>query len=197
MKRLNLIPYFIFLLWSSVCFAEDLSLHTKLTSKRSQLGVSYEFSQFTSDEGDIVGSGGKLHFFHTFNEKLSTQIYLSAALNNQGETQNSFTGVGGIVFYNLFGKTYSQQKEIYLSNQLFATERVEPSQALLVGAGISQYFFNGNEGVYSASGFNVALAYNFTFYKIRWEALAKYNALGAGSTSLTGTNVSLGFVIPL
>ncbi|MCC6137383.1 MAG: hypothetical protein IT287_02035 [Bdellovibrionaceae bacterium] len=177
--------------------AEDLSLQTKITSKKSQLGLAYEMSSFTADEGTIVGSGGRLHFFHSFNNTYSGQVYLSAALNQEGAVQNSFTGLGGTVFYNLYGDTVSQQREISLSGNLVASEQTSQTQCLLVGAGISQYFFNGNEGVYSASGFNVTLSYQLTLYKIRWEALARYNILGAGSTSLTGTNLSLGINIPL
>lgn len=197
MRQLKNLLFFCSVIFSWTVNADDLSLTSKVSHKKSYLGASYEFSQFTADRGDIVGSGGRIYFLHSFTNNFSAQIYLSAALNNQGETQNSFTGVGGTMYYTLFGKSYLQKKEIYLSSQLVATETIEPTPTLLAGAGISQYFFNGNEGVYSASGFNLALSYSFTFYKIRWEALAKYNLLGAGSASVTGTNFAFGFAIPL
>lgn len=191
--------FFIFILTCAVpkANANDLSLRTQITAQKSHLGFAYEMSQFTAQEGSISGSGGKVHFFHNFSENYSGQVYLSAALNQQGAVQNSFTGVGGTFFYNLFGKQLVTKRDIFLAENLVVSEKTQQTQCLLIGAGLSQYFLNGNEGVYSASGLNLALSYQWTLFKIRWEALVRYNMLSAGSIELTGTNLSLGVNIPL
>lgn len=197
-KLKKLICLASFLLNTQV-FAESLSLDTKIEEKKSKIGLSYETSNFSTNEGSIHGMGGKLDFIHSFTNVWSVDLFLSTALNSQGSVQNRFTGLGVYFLYTLFGEPYSSKKTTLVNNQPIATETsIIAPQSLLVGPGLNQYFLNGNQGIYSSSGLSATAIYNFELFKINWKLSSRYTMMSASSNiNVKGLFFDFGFTLAL
>lgn len=177
--------------------AEVLSLDSKVTEKKTQIGLAYEKSSFSTADGSIHGAGGRLTFLHSFTESWSAEMFFSTAINQQGSVQNSFTGFGGYALYTLLGKPYHSKKELIINGKTSAIENSPSQHALFIGPGINQFFLNGNQGVYSSSGLSVTAMYEFDLLSICWKVSARKSILRSGDVSVDGLSYDLGFVIPL
>lgn len=193
MKRLS---WFVLTLGiSSTASAMDMRLDE--TQNRSFLSASGEYSQFNLDEGagKIAGSGLKIDFTHAFSEKTSLEMYLASALNTSGGS--SFTGLGGYMFYNIFGNCCVSQRVVYIDGKPLISESSRKGQSLQVGAGLDQFFLNGSKSVYSSSGVGVAAVYQFALFNYNFKAEARQSQMTAGKTKIQGSFFSLGLTFAL
>ena len=177
--------------------ANELALRTSLYEQTSSISAAYEMSQFTVEDGSVSGSGVRAAFFHSFNQSFGLEVGASAAINNQGTVQNSFTGFTGFAYYNLFGQAYNSTKKIYLGDVLIATESQPSRHNIQVGAGISQYFLNGNKGVYSASGIGFGAIYKFHVWGVDLKVSARWSQLEAAQTQVDAMTYDAGVIFSL
>ena len=197
MKPHSFCLVFFLFIPSAVSSAETLSLETNLVQKKNKLGLSYEMSQFETTEGNLHGSGGRLSFQHSFTENWSTEIFISSAINTQGGVRNSFTGLGGYLLYTVLGTPYSSNKTLSMEGKPLFIDRISGDQAFYVGAGINQYFLNGDQGVYSSSGLSATAIYTFKAFHVHWKVSARYAMLNSADLEVTGLSYDFGFVVPL
>lgn len=177
--------------------ASDMVLRTSVHEKSSNISVAFENAQYTVEDGKISGSGVRGTFYHAINDSFGAELGISAAVNTQGEVQNSFTGFTGFAYYNLFGRQNSKVKKTYLADVLISAETEPSNHNLLLGAGLGQYFFNGNKGVYSASGIGIGAIYKFNVWGLDFKVSARWSQLSAAQTNVNALAVDAGIVFSL
>lgn len=182
-----------FILMSSAAQAMDLRMD--ISETKSFLTASGEFSQFTLEEGSIMGTGFKADFINSFADKLAMSVYLSSGLNPLGGS--SFTGLGGYTYYNLLGECCATVRTVSIDGKPTVTETTVRGQNLQIGIGLDQFFLNGSKSVYSASGLGLSMIYQFALFKYNFKAEARHSQLNAGTSKIQGNFVSLGIVFAL
>lgn len=196
MMRLKFI-LFAWLLVSATVHAADLTLNVKTDDHRSMISTSFESSQFTLAEGSILGTSAKVDFSYFVSPKLDFEIYLSSALNLQKGAQASFTGLGGYVYYTVWGDSFETQKTVSIIQQSIITDKNNKIYNLQVGAGLDQFLLNGSKSVYSASGIGIGAIYRFNIYDYNLKAAARYSTMTSGANKLQGLFLGLGIVFTL
>jgi hypothetical protein len=190
--------FFLTILKSNTLYASDLQLRSEINEYKSQITASYELTDLKTDEGNIAGAGLRVTFNHWLTPSLSLDFGASVAINNQSSVQsNSFTGFNFFTYYNVFGKPYGSEKKIQISDHSLLTERQKQRHSLFVGAGVSQYFLNGNRGVYSASGLGVGAIYQFQIWNTLLRLSSRWNQLEASQIKIDGLSYDLGICFSL
>lgn len=188
---------FIFLsLLTSSSWALDLKSEVK--ESKSQISPSLEISQFSISEGTLTGTGGKIDFSHNFTKGMNVELYFSTALTAKGSSlQSSFTGLGGYIFYSLWGDCCDLRKTHSIDGVSIITETVESKNSLEIGVGLDQFFLNGSKAVYSSSGFGVGMNYRFRLFDYNLKFSTKYSMLTANNVAASGIFFGLGMIFPL
>lgn len=195
MKRLS---FFLLFLFYKNALANDPQLRSVYLEKKSQISAGYENTELSTSEGTISGAGLRATYNHWFTPSYALEFGASIAMNNQGGVQsNSFTGFNLFGYYNLFGKPYAGVKKTYLSDTLISTEQQNSQHSLFVGAGVSQYFLNGNRGVYSASGLGAGAIYQFRFWQSTFRLATRWNQLQASQLKIDGLAFDVGISFSL
>jgi len=195
MKRLSFIFIFFISRWS---LGIEPQIRTQIDERSGQISVGYEMTSLTTAEGAIDGAGLRMAYNHWFSSSYAVELGASVAMNNQGSVQsNSFTGFNLFGYYNLLGKPYDAVKRTYLSDVLVTTEQQPSRYSLSLGAGVSQYFLNGNQGVYSGSGLGAGLIYQVRLWRSTVRVSARWNQLQASGIPVDGVSYDLGFTFPL
>ncbi len=188
----------IFCLLNSLTFANELQVRTEFVEYKSQISASYESSELATPDGTINGSGVRATYNHWLSQNFMVEFGSSIALNNQNSAQsNSFTHFNLYSYYNLWGTPYKLVKKSYLSDALVSSETIATRHALFIGGGISQYFLNGNRGVYSASGLGLGLIYQFQVWNTLLRVSSRWNQLQSSQISIDGLSFDFGIVFSL
>lgn len=195
MKRLS---FLVVSLWAHLLWAVEPQIRTQISERRGQISAGYESTELTTPEGTISGAGLRMAYNHWFSSSYAVEFGASVAMNGQGSVQtNSFTGFNLFGYYNLLGQPFESVKKTYLSDVLVTTEQQPSGYSLSLGAGVSQYFLNGNRGVYSASGLGAGLIYQVRVWKSTVRAAARWNQLQASGLSIDGISYDVGLTFPL
>jgi hypothetical protein len=188
----------IILFLSSLASAqENLSLKSSIIKETNQISLGYETSQIKFAGGTISGSGARASFYHAINETFGFDLGLSVAINSQNSLQNSFTALTGYFYYNLLGRHFKTQKKINVGNNLIASEESSSIHNLLIGLGLNQYFLNGNNGVYSASGFGAGAIYKINLWGFDYRLGARFSQLEAAQLKVTAISFDIGIIFSL
>lgn len=188
----------VVLLWTHALLGMESQIRTQISERRGQISAGYESTELTTPEGTISGAGLRMAYNHWFSSSYAVEFGASVAMNSQGSVQsNSFTGFNLFGYYNLLGQPFDSTKKTYLSDVLVTTEQQPSGYSLSLGAGVSQYFLNGNRGVYSASGLGAGLIYQVRVWKSTVRAAARWNQLQASGLSIDGISYDLGLTFPL
>lgn len=198
MKLLKLTLFsFLLLTGFNKARAGELSLRTDDTVTGNQISLGFNSSTLTAEGGTIQGSGIKVDFTHYFASKLSMELNLAAAFSMDSKIQNSFTGLGGIVYYTLTGQCFETRSNVYVNEMLIASEATTQSRCFRVGGGLQQYFLNGSKNIYSGSGLGVSAAYHFNLWDYNFKATGGYSMISAGKTQLGNINLGISFIFSL
>lgn len=184
---------FILICQQSLAF----DLRSEISEQKNRLGVLFETSSFKLTEGEIKGAGGRIEFSHAFNSKLSMDLGLATALNNENSVQSTFTGFSGYGFYSLFTDCCGKQRNMTLNGHSILTESDNQPQVFQVGIGLEQFFLNGSRGVYSFSGPGIAANYQITLWSVCFKASARYTEMETQQTKVKATLFGLGVMFPL
>lgn len=178
--------------------ANDLSLHTVIEEKKSSLTGSFENTSLSTSEGTISGMGLRASFNHWLNKSYGLEFGTSVAMNNQSGVQNnSFTGFNAFAYYVVWGNPFPYEKKTFVLDKLIVTEKENISSSIFVGAGVTQYFLNGNRGVYSASGIGLGAGYLFTLFNTNFRLSGRWNQLEASQIKVNGMSLDLGVCFSL
>lgn len=195
-KHLSLFPLFIILVFGLNLQAADLNMKMEKFIQKNSMSAAFEMATFTFESESVGGSGVKLDYGHHFDSPLELNLSLFTAINGS-ETQVSFSGLGGSLYYDVFGICCSTVTTTYLGSEKAIVETSKPSNSLQVGIGVDQFYLNGSKSVYSSSGFNVGAAYKFTFFDYNLKAAARYSMLGSEKQKIQAYFLSLGIVFSL
>lgn len=188
---------FIFFLTPSL-YANELHLQSEVKEYKSQITASYESTELKTDEGTISGSGLRVTYNHWLNSTISLEFGASVAMNNQSGVQsNSFTGFNFFTYYDLFGKPFLSEKKILISDHTLLSEKQNLRHSLFLGAGVSQYFLNGNRGVYSASGLGAGVIYQFQVWNSVLRVSSRWNQLESSQIKIDGLSYDVGVCFSL
>lgn len=195
-KRRSLISLFIILFAGLNLQAADLNMKTEKTVQNNSLSAAAEMATFMFEGESVGGSGFKLEYGHHFESPLELNLSLFTAINGS-KNQVSFSGLGGSLYYDVFGTCCSSETTTFLGSEKIIVEKTKPTNSLQVGVGIDQFYLNGSKAVYSSSGFNVGAAYKFTMFDYNFKAAARYSMLGTDKQKIQAYFFSLGVVFPL
>lgn len=165
--------------------------------KKSQLAVLGVLTTFQTEEGSLSGNGISLDFSHAFNSKLTVDLTVSTALSFGGAVTNSFTGLNGYIYYNFLAPCCEESKVWTLNGAPLLTEKMSEPFLLQLGAGLNQYFLNGNRGVYSASGLGIGAQFHFRLWSYQVKVMAKSGQLSSNENQVTSLVLGAGLVFPL
>lgn len=195
MKPLSL---FLICFISQVAFANDPQLRFSHSENKSHISAGYETTSLSTSEGTIAGAGLRAAYNHWLSPSWAFEFGASVAMNSQSAVQsNSFTGFNVFGYYNLFGRPYSAEKKTYLSDVLISTETQDTRHSFFVGGGVSQYFLNGNRGVYSASGLGLGAVYQFRLWQSTLRVSSRWNQLQAAQLTINGMCFDVGLSFSL
>ncbi len=196
--RLSQLVFFVMVLLSgTIVQAQDYSLKIEDGKHPSYFSAAIQGSKFTIEDGKIEGSGVQVAYNYFFQDKWSMHVDISSALGLTGSLQNSYTGINLSVDYGLIGECCQKNRNIYLNDQIIATESLGEVSYLSIGAGLDQYFLNGTKNVYSASGLAVNSKYLFSLFKLTWIVEGKFSMLVSGGHNVSSQSILLGLVFPL
>lgn len=194
MKQLS---FLLLLLFAFRAGAEGLSLETSTEEKTSFLAFSLDYGRFTLPEGSIVGYGGQLDFTHFFSSSISVDAYFSSALGNDGGISSTFTGFGGYINYLVLGQCCSARHTVSVAGFPTVTETEKLGNLLQLGVGVDQYFLNGTQSVYPASGLGIQASYDFNLIGKRLRVAGRDSFMTANKVKVQGLFFSVGLVFPL
>lgn len=195
-KRLSRAFLFIIVLAGLRLQAADLNMKTEKTIQKNSMSASFEMATFKFESESVGGSGVKLDYGHYFDSPLELNVSLFTAINGS-QNQVSFSGLGGSLYYNIFGNCCSTITTTYLGSEKIIIEKSKPSNSFQVGFGIDQFYLNGSKSVYSSSGFNVGAVYKFTLFDYSLKTAARYSMLGTEKQKIQAYFLSLGIVFSL
>lgn len=176
--------------------AAELNMKTEKTVQKNSLSAAVEMATFTFEGESVGGSGIKVDYGHHFESPLEMNLSLFTAINGSSN-QVSFSGLGGSLYYDVFGTCCSSTTTTYLGSEKVIVEKTKPTNSLQVGLGLDQFYLNGSKSVYSSSGFNVGAAYKFTMFDYNLKAAARYSMMGTDKQKIQAYFFSLGIVFPL
>jgi hypothetical protein len=195
-KHLSLYGLFFVFCFGLKIQAAELNMKTEKTVQNNSLSAAFEMATFTFEGESVGGSGIKLDYGHHFEAPLEMNLSLFTAINGSSN-QVSFSGLGGSLYYDVFGICCSSTTSTYLGSEKIIVEKTKPTNSLQVGIGLDQFYLNGSKSVYSSSGFNVGAAYKFTMFDYNLKAAARYSMMGTDKQKIQAYFLSLGIVFPL
>lgn len=176
--------------------AADLNFKTEREFKNNFLAAAGEIATFQVEGDSVTGTGLKLDYGHHFVAPFQVDVSFFTAINGT-DTQVSFSGLGTMLYYDLFGDCCETVTTTYLGSEKIAVEKTKVSSSFQVGLGIDQFYLNGNKNVYSSSGINAGAAYKFNLFDYNFRATMRYSMLNSNKQKIQAYFIGLGIIFSL
>lgn len=160
---------------------------------RSRFFIGPQASQFTLTTGSLSGFGLAIGYEYFLSSNFSTEIAFGqifgqpASKNSSSVLQSITSSIQTGVSYALFGKFGSRIDNIQYQGITAARIREKREFNLRVGLGLDQYWFNGSEAIYPASGVAAFMSSDFSVFDKFW---IKPTVRCANLTSGTGAAIT-------
>lgn len=180
----------------SLASANNFSVQTNQINSNFYIGL--ETSQFTLPTGKLNGMGMGVGYEYYINQKFSADISFGQVFGSKGSSsifQSLCAAIHTGVSYSLFGYLGSSVELIQYSGNTVVRNMRSREFNIRLGIGMDQFWFNGTESVYPASGPVIYLVSDMAIVKSYWiRPFVRYSQLTSGTgVAMTGLTGGLSF----
>ena len=189
------------LLFAQVVYGTESNLNhsnyfgSKNEHHDSSILISSHFSEVTIENVALKSAGFIIGYQHEFSKNFSIHSQLMLSLQSEGS--NAMTGLGIYGIYNLFRDTNKKSTAILLDDKKLASISHSYGSHLELGFGAQQYYFNGQNAVYSVSGPSAHLNYRFNVFDLNFFAGMQGTMIKYNNQSLILNTLLFGMALPL
>lgn len=173
---------------------ESNLLHVSTNKSTYKLLAGPQFSKLSLETGELSGFGLAIGASALLGHKFAATMILNQAYG-QGGMQALFSGILVGASYAVLGQYGESEETIEFNRQTVASIGGRKRWTVSVGGGFDQYWLNGSEAVYAASGVAGFISAEVPLYGGLWlQPEIRFSSLSTGSQgSITANSIQIFF----